>query len=83
MDLDVRAVLLRCGTGVFLQTLLPSEADMMVQAPLSSVLRVGTLEVSWPSYGLKWSGCCGEGGQPASWWVFPKWSQLPWLSHGA
>lgn len=30
MDLEVRAVLLRCGTGLFLQTLLPSETAMMV-----------------------------------------------------
>lgn len=40
MDREVRAVLLRCSTGMFLQTLLPSETDMMVQPPLSSLLRV-------------------------------------------
>lgn len=83
MDLEARVVPLRCGTGVFLQTLLPSETDVMVQPPFSPLLRVwhSVSELAQIRTEVLQPLC--EGGQPTLWWTLPKWSQLPLLSHGA
>lgn len=83
MDLEVRAMLLRCGAGVVLQTLLHSETDVVVLPPLSSLLRVWQSLSELAQLGTEMLQLCGEGGLLTLWWALPKWSQIPLLSHGA
>lgn len=76
-------MLLRCGTGVVLRTLLHSETDVGVLPPLSSLLRGWHSLSELAQLGTEMLQLCGEGGLLTLWWALPKWSQLPVLSHGA